>query len=87
MHEVISVEPLSDYNKISLQFEDGLQKIVNIKPFIGKGISTALEDEAFFRQVAIESGGGIYWPNGYDFCPNFLYYEEVLADESVPMVS
>jgi len=85
MHKVISVESLSDY-RIALQFEDGLQKIVNIKPFIGKGISTALEDETFFRQVAIESGGGIYWPNGYDFCPNFLY-EEVQADESLPVVS
>jgi hypothetical protein len=31
--------------------------------------------------VEIESGGGIYWPNGYDFCPNFLY-EEVSSDES-----
>jgi len=57
MHKVISAEPLSDF-RIALQFEDGLQKIVNIKPFICKGISTALEDEAFFRQVAIESGGG-----------------------------
>ena len=66
--------------------EDGLQRIVNIEPFMGKGISAALREEAFFKQVAIESGGGIYWLNGYDFCPNFLY-EEVEADQSVAVVS
>jgi hypothetical protein len=22
--------------------------------------------------VTLEEGGGIAWPNGYDFCPNFL---------------
>ena len=41
MHKVISVELISDY-RIALQFEDGLQKIVNIKPFIGKGIGDKL---------------------------------------------
>jgi hypothetical protein len=80
MHKIVSVEPLSDY-RLSLQFEDGLQRIVNIVPFIGGGISAALKDEGFFQQVEIESGGGIYWPNGYDFCTNFLY-EEVSSDES-----
>jgi len=27
---------------------------------------------SYFRQVMLEDGGGIAWPNGYDFCPNFL---------------
>lgn len=82
MHRVITVTPLPDY-KLKLAFEDGTRKVVDIRPFIGKGISSELEDEAFFRQVAIESGGGIYWPNGYDFCPNFLY-DEVPAIDLTP---
>jgi hypothetical protein len=46
--------------------------VIDIRPFIGKGISVALKDESCFRQVTLEDGGGITWPNGYDFFPTFL---------------
>ena len=71
MERVLSVKPLIDY-MLELTFADGYQKIVDIRPFIGEGISAALLDKVYFQEVRIESGGGIYWPNGYDFCPNFL---------------
>ena len=74
MHRVVSVQPLSDYC-LQLEFENRTKKVVDIKPFIGKGISQALLDEEYFEQVVIERGGGIAWPNGYDFCPNYLYNE------------
>ena len=71
MDTVVSVRPLENY-LIEIQFADGLRKVINIQPFIGKGISAALKDESYFRQVTLEDGGGIAWDNGYDFCPNFL---------------
>ena len=71
MDRVISVNALEHYLLV-IEFADGLHKIVDIRPFIGKGISAALKDETYFRQVGLEDGGGIAWPNGYDFCPNFL---------------
>ncbi len=71
MDKVISVKPLENY-LLEIEFADGLRKAIDIKPFIGKGISAALKDESYFRQVTLEDGGGIAWPNGYDFCPNFL---------------
>ena len=74
MNNVISVKPLPDF-MLHLHFDDGTEKTIDVKPFIGKGISVALQDETFFKKVAIESGGGIFWPNGYDFCPNFLHDE------------
>ncbi len=74
MNRVISVKPLNNF-MLELIFADGPRKIVDIRPFISKGVSAALQDENYFRQVAIESGGGITWPNGYDFCPNFLHDE------------
>jgi hypothetical protein len=46
---------------------------------IGEGISAALLDKDYFKQVALDNGGGIEWPNGMDFCPNFLK-EYVSAD-------
>ncbi len=71
MDKVISVKPLGNY-LLEIEFADGLRKVIDIRPFIGKGISAALKDEAYFRQVTLEDGGGITWPNGFDFCPNFL---------------
>ena len=47
--------------------------MIDIQSFIGKGISAVLKDVLYFRQVSLEDGGGIAWPNGYDFCPNFLH--------------
>ena len=72
MNRVVSVKSLPNY-LLELVFSDGLNKIIDIKPFIGEGLSATLGDEKYFQKVAIESGGGIYWPNGYDFCPNFLH--------------
>ena len=71
MDKVVSVKPLKNY-LLEIEFADGLSKVIDIRPFIGKGISTALKDETYFRRVALEDGGGIAWDNGYDFCPNFL---------------
>lgn len=71
MDKVVSVRPLENY-LLEVEFADGFRKVIDVKPFIGAGISAALEEEAYFRQVTLEDGGGIAWPNGYDFCPNFL---------------
>jgi hypothetical protein len=45
---------------------------VDIKPFINGGISDALKDEEYFKNVKINEFFGITWENGFDFCPNFL---------------
>jgi hypothetical protein len=71
MDRVTAVKPLENY-LLEIEFADGFRKVIDIQPFIGKGISAALKDEAYFRQVKLEDGGGIAWDNGYDFCPNFL---------------
>jgi hypothetical protein len=71
MNRLILVKHLTHY-LLELTFEDGYSKIVDLQPFIGPGLSAALRDPGYFQQVKIESGGGIFWPNGYDFCPNFL---------------
>ncbi len=71
MDKVISVKPLENYS-LEIEFADGFRKVIDIKPFIHEGISAVLKDESYFRQVLLEDGGGITWPNGYDFCPTFL---------------
>lgn len=71
MNRIVSFKIMEDY-QIWLQFEDGESKIVDFTTLIGKGISAPLLNKEYFKQVTIESGGGLEWPNGMDFCPNFL---------------
>ncbi len=69
--------------KIHFNFSDGSGKVVDFMPFIGDdSLSKPLSDPAYFRKVDLyENGRGIYWPNGFDFCPDFLHQYE--ADEEV----
>lgn len=47
MNEVVEFEVLSNYH-IWLKFQDGFEKVVNIKPFIGKGFTAELLEENNF---------------------------------------
>ena len=71
MNKIIAFKVLDQFN-IWLQFQDGETKTINFKPLIGKGISAVLSDPQYFENVTIDNGGGLEWPNGMDFCPNFL---------------
>lgn len=71
MNEVVEIKILENYH-IWIKFRDGLEKIVDLKPFIGKGIFKELLEKEYFYKVFIEPGGGIAWYNGFDICPNFL---------------
>jgi hypothetical protein len=71
MQKIISVKPLHDYH-LQIQFQDKYVTEFDVKPFINGGISDALLDEKYFQSVFVDEFGGITWPNGYDFCPNFL---------------
>lgn len=71
MNEVIDIKVLDNY-QIWIRFKDGIEKIINIQKFLGKGISKELLEYENFKKVSIEPGGGIAWYNGFDFCPNYL---------------
>lgn len=55
-----------------MKFNDGESKTVDFKNLIGKGVSKKLLDVNYFKFARIDNGGGIEWPNGFDFCPNYL---------------
>ena len=82
MNKVVNIEILDDYT-LKLLFQDSAEKIVSIRPFIGKGFTEELLDKSNFEKVEIDEGGGICWPNGYDFCPNFL--RELQTEEEVTL--
>ena len=78
MNEVVKLKALNDC-RVWIKFKDGEEKVVNLEPYIGKGLTVELLNYEKFKQVFIEPGGGIAWENGYDICPNFL--KELAAEE------
>jgi hypothetical protein len=71
MNEVVDLKVLENYH-IWIKFNDGEGRIINFRPYLGKGFTAELLDYDNFSKVRIEDGGGIVWENGYDFCPNYL---------------
>lgn len=74
MIKIMKLEVLDD-KKIHFNFSDDTEKTIDFTRFIGKDkLSSPLSDPAYFQKVGMyENGRGIYWPNDYDFCPDFLY--------------
>jgi hypothetical protein len=74
MIKIRSLSVVAD-NLIRFVFSDGTVKTIDFEPFIGADLLTSsLADPAYFRQVKIyDNGRGIFWPNSYDFCPDYLY--------------
>ncbi len=63
-----------DNKTIHFNFSDNTEKNIDFDPFIGEDkLSKPLSDPVYFQKVELyEHGRGIYWPNNYDFCPDFL---------------
>ena len=74
MIRIIELEVLSG-RQIRFQFSDNKEKVVDFTSFIrDDALSSPLAQDDYFRQVKLyEDGRGIYWPNEFDFCPDFLY--------------
>ncbi|MFH1320211.1 MAG: DUF2442 domain-containing protein [Bacteroidota bacterium] len=73
MIKINKIQTLDDH-KIYFIFSDNTEKVIDFKQFIKSDKFTRqLSDPEYFKLVKIyENGRGIYWPNEYDFCPDFL---------------
>jgi hypothetical protein len=73
MIKIIKIKVI-DPHRIKFLINDHTEKEIDFSTYIGNDKLTGkLKDPDYFKQVKIyENGRGIYWPNGYDFCPDFL---------------
>jgi len=70
---VKEVKPLAG-NKLLLIFENDEERIMDMNPFLDKGIFKELRDSKIFNTVHV-SFDTIEWENGADLCPEVLYKE------------
>jgi hypothetical protein len=70
---VKTVKPKPDYT-LTLVFENGEQKVFDVKPYLGIGVFQELKDLKVFNGVR-PFLGSVEWPHGQDFCPDTLYLD------------
>ena len=84
MLKVTDVEYMGDY-ALLCQFNDGKTKYINLEPLLKFPMFAELKDKALFTQFGLDST--IFWANGADIAPEFLYengcdYPATIASES-----
>jgi hypothetical protein len=73
MYKVVSAIPQDDYS-LMLTFDNGAQRVFDVRPYLDKGIFTELRDLSYFRKVRV-AFNSVQWPHGQDFAPETLYIE------------
>ena len=71
----VKVVPLSDH-RVAVTFDNGQEKVFDVKPYIKGSWYGALMDEAFFKSVRV-NGFSIEWADGQDICPDELWENSV----------
>jgi hypothetical protein len=73
--EVVKVEPNADYT-LHVWFTNGEEGILDMKPYLEKGIFRDLKDLSVFNSVRPYIGT-IQWSNEADLCPDTVYLDSV----------
>jgi hypothetical protein len=76
---ITDVKPLEDYQLI-LTFENGEQRIYDMKPHLNTGIFRELKDKHAFNNVKVNFDT-IEWCNKADFDPEILYEQGKVIDK------
>ncbi len=73
---ICDVRPLEDY-KLLLKFNNGEERIFDVKPLLDKQVYSPLKDLELFKKVYIIYDYTIAWNNEIDMCPDSLYLSSV----------
>ncbi len=78
--KVIEVAARDNFN-LFLSFDNGEEKVFDVRPYLDKGVFEELQSLAYFKQVR-PFFGGVQWPHEQDFGPDTLYLEaRALTDD------
>jgi len=68
----ISLKPLKDY-RLWVRYADGVEGIVDLSEFAGRGVFEIWNDYGNFEKVRIEPDGAIAWNEDVEMCPDAIY--------------
>jgi hypothetical protein len=72
IRKITKVRVLNDY-RLELEFDDGVEGMVNLVELVGKGVFALWRDRQAFEQVRIGSSGELLWGDQVALCPDALY--------------
>lgn len=79
---VVSVTPADDY-RLDIVFENGEQRIFDVKPYLNRGVFVRLQNPTTFAAARVVAGS-VEWPGGLDLSYDTLYLEsEPLTEVNV----
>jgi hypothetical protein len=75
MIKIVELKYIGEH-KLTITFSDGAVKSFNFDALLNyENWAEPLKDVEYFNQVKIyQDGRGIFWPNEYDCCPDWLRY-------------
>jgi hypothetical protein len=76
MYNPIEIKALPDY-RIWIKYDNGVEGIVNLSNYVGKGVFSIWNDYSIFNKVFIRETGEIAWNDQIDLCPDSLYLKIV----------
>lgn len=74
MRKIVKATPLDGY-QVELEFDDGLNGVVDLSHHAGKGVFSVWNDPDAFKAVRIGESGELVWADEIDLCPDALYLE------------
>lgn len=79
-----------DNHQLALEFENGEQRVFDVKPYLNRGIFIRLQNDELFQAARVVAGS-VEWPGGLDLSYDTLYLEsqpkETLASQRAETVS
>ena len=77
---VVAVTPLEDH-ALMLQFNNGEQRRLDMRPYLAHGVFECLHVPAFFA-LAQADHGTVGWPGGIDLDPDSVYLDSVAVERT-----
>ena len=75
----VKVVPMNDY-LLNIEFDNGEQKVFDVKPYIKGSWYGELSAPAYFKSV-VTNGYSVEWANVQDLCPDVLYCNSLSIPE------
>ena len=72
MRFVTHVQALPD-SRLALSFDDGLSGVVDLSPWLERGVFWRLSDPHFFASVRVGEFGEVRWGDDLDLDPDSLH--------------